>query len=451
MLKLKELRFKNIGRFTEEQVIDFQSLGTLVQVDGQNNNTGGSSGAGKSSVFNSIDYLFGLNDIANTVLQSRLTKETIEVSGTFDWDGQELTISRSKAKGLSLATYGNVISGSSKLAEEKLDEIIAIPRHLFRPMIHKRQKEGGFFLNFTPKETHEFLTDCLGLTSYRDKSEILDLKIKELTNEKAKLTNELGHLNASLQATELSLITLGEPPIEEIDPRFLLVQKDRLDQSIAKAKELSQKHSQALSYYDLVNKIDFKPTPFDRSGLSELKEQLTVHNLRTKAIYSNEHERVRKAQSEAHLLKSELIELKRSKENGNLAKNKILQLTEELQIINGQTCPTCTQIWPLINSAKRAETIHLEIERLNLTVEESLRASSLFDEKVPLLKPLLDEKEFNTPERANILEELETEEVRLKQLVQEAEQKEREHSRLEQSRAIASSESYHRGLSILKD
>ena len=50
MLILKSLTFENIGRFVEPQTIDFASLGSLVQIEGQNNNTEGSSGAGKSTI-----------------------------------------------------------------------------------------------------------------------------------------------------------------------------------------------------------------------------------------------------------------------------------------------------------------------------------------------------------------------------------------------------------------
>ena len=150
MLSFKRLKFNNIGRFVEEQEIDFTKLSNLNQIEGQNSNTGGSSGSGKSTVFNAIDYLLGLNNLSSTVLQSRLTKEPITVDGEFELNGKSLLISRSK-KGLSISYDGNVIEGSSKLTEEKLDSLIGISRELFRKMLHKRQKEGGFFLDLTPK------------------------------------------------------------------------------------------------------------------------------------------------------------------------------------------------------------------------------------------------------------------------------------------------------------
>jgi hypothetical protein len=72
VLKQKYLKFKGIGRFVEEQTIVFDSLSKFVQLGGQNNNTKGSSGAGKSTVFMAEDYLFGVSNRPGTVLKSRL-------------------------------------------------------------------------------------------------------------------------------------------------------------------------------------------------------------------------------------------------------------------------------------------------------------------------------------------------------------------------------------------
>ena len=80
MIKLLSLTFNNIRCFTTEQTVVFEGRDKLIQVDGKNNNTGGSSAAGKSTVFMALDYLLGINDISVTILQSRLTKKTIEAS-----------------------------------------------------------------------------------------------------------------------------------------------------------------------------------------------------------------------------------------------------------------------------------------------------------------------------------------------------------------------------------
>ena len=112
MIELKTLTFNNIRCFSKKQTIDFTNRDKLIQVDGRNENTGGSSGAGKTTVFLALDYLLGISDIPSTVLQSRLTKKTIEVSGEFLVDGKPVSISRSKKGGLTIKTPDETIGSS---------------------------------------------------------------------------------------------------------------------------------------------------------------------------------------------------------------------------------------------------------------------------------------------------------------------------------------------------
>jgi len=179
MLKLKKYSFKGIGRFVEEQTIDLQSRDNLIQIDGENTNTGGSSGAGKSTTVEALAYLLGISEISATQLQSRITKTSIWVSAEFE-DG--ITITRSKKDGLVIVTPEETVSGNSKLAEEKLDSIIGVSRKLLKTMCYKRQKQGGFFLNLTPKESHNFLTECLDLKEYQSKTFKLEDAIKNSYN-----------------------------------------------------------------------------------------------------------------------------------------------------------------------------------------------------------------------------------------------------------------------------
>jgi len=96
VLDLLGMSLERIGRFVEEQTVDFASLSQFIQVDALNNNTGGSSGSGKSTLFNALDYLLGLNDIPSTVLQCRYSEEHMVVSGSFLWNGEKVEITRGK-------------------------------------------------------------------------------------------------------------------------------------------------------------------------------------------------------------------------------------------------------------------------------------------------------------------------------------------------------------------
>ena len=179
MIELETLKFSGLRCFDKEQVISFSNRDKLIQIDGRNENTGGSSGAGKTTIFLALDYLLGISDIPSTVLQSRLTKNPLTVEGVFKIDGVVTHIVRSKKGGLTIQRDGDTVSGNVKLAEEKLDELLGIPKKILKKMLHKKQKEGGFFLNMTAKEMYEFLITMLNLDLYILKQNKIDEDLKE--------------------------------------------------------------------------------------------------------------------------------------------------------------------------------------------------------------------------------------------------------------------------------
>ena len=77
IIKLLSFEFKGIGRFVSKQSVTLHDRKFLIQMDGRRLDYSGSSGAGKSTVFKANDYILGLNTTPATVLQSRLSKDTI--------------------------------------------------------------------------------------------------------------------------------------------------------------------------------------------------------------------------------------------------------------------------------------------------------------------------------------------------------------------------------------
>jgi DNA repair exonuclease SbcCD ATPase subunit len=359
MLKLKSLKFGRIGRFVEPQMIPFDELGNLVQVDGQNNNTGGSSGSGKSTVFNAHDYLLGLNDTPAGILQSRLTAEGIAVSGNYDWDGKNIWITRSKSRGLVIELPGDVvISGNNKLAEEKLDQILGMPRHIFRKMLHKRQKEGGFFLAFTPKEIHEFLTDLLDLSPYRLKLGILTAHYDILFETKTKSDSALLSAKAGLKATEEAIITLGIPPIKDMHPEVVQRHKEKLDTSKAKLSMMESAHELNLKTLELERPKLIAPTA------NTEQEQTYIRTL--SVLLGNMNDLSLKEKDRQAGINAEIYELKSKKRNldyqivsGLAAKKEVERIVFEIKKIRSNECPTCEQSWTT-ESAKTKEARLIE-------------------------------------------------------------------------------------------
>lgn len=352
MLRLKELKFSGIGRFVEEQTIDLSSMGNLIQVDGQNNNTGGSSGSGKSTIFNALDYLFGISDIPNTILQSRLTKEKISVLGTFDWDGKTLKIDRSKGK-LSIDMGEAVLVGNNEISEEKLDEIIRIPRNLFRSMLHKRQKEGGFFLKFTPREIHEFLTDCLGLSDIRNKIEILDKKSKELNEKRGLQSFSLENSKSSLSATRDAIASLGEAPIREVSDDSLTFFAIKRDTSLENLRILKEKHRSEVELLEKERPV-LGYSVFDSSAIDLNRKQYEEVRARINEILLEEKVRQKNVSSMVHEREMKKQQLSYKVSTASQAKSEAEKIAKEIKKIRDSLCPTCEQIW-VTDQAKNKE------------------------------------------------------------------------------------------------
>jgi DNA repair exonuclease SbcCD ATPase subunit len=378
MIELQELRFSGIGRIVEEQVIDFTKLGKLVQVDGKNCNTNGSSGAGKTTIFNALDFLLGLNDIPTTILQSRLTKDPITVTGKMLKDGKTIVIQRGKK--LSVDIDGDITIGSNKLAEEKIDQMLGMPRTQVRCMIHKRQGEGGFFLNFTPKDTHEFLMDCLGHSHFRAKLELLDKRVKELTDKETLLKNKVESNKAALKATQDAILALGSPPVKDMHQETVLALKAKLDASVAALEEIKKRHAserEAVTAIRMRHRVEWeslelnkpKPsaTPYDFSVRTSMEKELSSLRNETQTLISMENAR----QMQVGIDISKLKMLKASQENdvrkAKEAAVRAITIAEEIKKIRASMCPTCEQSWSN-DQAKAREA--LLIEQLKKIKEE---------------------------------------------------------------------------------
>lgn len=392
MLTPKSLTLQNIGRFVEEQTVPFDQLGSLVLVEGQNNNTGGSSGAAKSTIFKALEFLLGLNDISNGVLQSRLTKESISVVGLFDFNGLPLKIERGKK--LLIDLNGEITTGSSKLTEEKLDQILGMPRDLFRKILHKRQGEGGFFLDMGPSEVHKFLTSCLGLEKEQNKISILDNRFTELTAIETSLKSTVQSNNMGLQATQDAILSLGEPPAIEIGPEALQTLKNA---HITASDTHEQVKSALKTESDELDKTrpQIVSIPFDRSNIERVENEIgtviaqitdlekleqdrqfqvksKISELQSAITTLNNKESIRQSEIRGHIsaiqveiaklqgaeqtrqsqvrstissLQVELIKAKALVDLGIKAKEDATSIAKELQKVRSATCPTCEQGW----------------------------------------------------------------------------------------------------------
>jgi len=404
MLILKSLSFQNIGRFVEPQTIDFTSLGSLVQLEGRNNNTGGSSGAGKSTIAKAISWLLGLDGPSTTVLQSRLTKDQIQVSAIFDYDGQNLLIERGKK--LSIVIDGVTTTGSSKLTEEVLDQIIGMPRELFSKILHKAQGSGGFFLDLGPAQTHKFLTSCRNLDTEQSKVVVLDSRLEILEKTKNEVLNSLDVNKSGLDATQKSITILGPPPTLEIDPKSIEGLKN--DCMVAKMNHIAIEAVQSQELKELeLSRPELINNPFDRSAIQSLENEIStivanivnleklelsrqseikskISELKVEANRLESLELSRQATVKSQLDANKLEETKAQYliNEGNRAKLEASILAAELQKIRSSICPTCRQSWTTDAAKAKESEILLKIRGYKEGVVTGIEAGK----KIDLLK-----------------------------------------------------------------
>lgn len=344
MIFLKKLEISNAGRLVGKHTIDFSSKKGLIQIDASNRNTGGSSGSGKSTVFNSLEYLLGVNNIPSTVLQSRLTKDALEVSATFeDSEGKEINVKRAKSGGLTISINNeDVVSGNVKAAEEVLDNIIGIPRTLLRQVIHKRQKEGGFFLNLSAKETHNFLTEVLGLKSWTEKLQKIQDQEKQEKNKITHLSAIVSALSSKVASLESSIGSLKKPELD-FNESILAILSGQLEKMKAEESVLLIEADKELSSIEKPERpktvdIQISEDSEIRKKIAELRAiEKTESEKYSKLLYSQQA-LISNAESEIKDKKNALQRLKSSEVKLSDVKQKILKLKEN-------KCPTCDQHW----------------------------------------------------------------------------------------------------------
>lgn len=349
MIELQELSFKGIRRFVEKQTIDFSNRNKLVQIDGRNENTGGSSGAGKSTIFLALDYLLGISDIPATTLQSRLTKDPIHVRGVFKIGEDLLVVTRSKKEGLVVEYRGELVSGNSKLAEEKLNEIIGIPRSVFKKMIHKKQKEGGFFMDMTGKQTYEFLTSVLGIGKYIEYLDTIrtnnQMNTKDLELIVLKIQTEIN----SIEDLEYVLSKKQKPKCE-----YTAKDLDSIKNKLTDAKNQKAELEKVLEAH-LSKAVEprIERAVYEDSAQIEVSKQMTLYKKNICRI-EEALQKAEKALSEFPLLRQQAMH----------AGPKIKELKFQLADMERSICPTCKQSWVTEEVNKKIKLIKNEINQL---------------------------------------------------------------------------------------
>lgn len=365
MIELLSLQWGNFRSFVDDQHISFENREKLIQIDGMIEGTKGSSGAGKSTIPMALMYLLDLSDLPTTVLQSRLTKDGMWAIGKFRFDGVEVTLSRSKKDGLKIELPNETVSGNSKLAEERLEQLIGIPKKIFRKMILKKQKEVGFFLSMTPKEMYEFLISVLGL-------EIHMTEIQKITENIDVSDKKINDLSREIELTKSSLI----------DMERILAEKKKPEPTVYE-DEIKQLHHGVLALKANIGalKHEMKEMIDEVPKSQELVADTSVFNSQIAAIVPTRVELNNKLagidQAKVDLEKA-INAVPFAIAAAEKAGEEVSRIRTNKEHMEKSQCPTCMQAWIGGTLQEQIANADLNIKHF---IEEALKQKIIIDQK----------------------------------------------------------------------
>ena len=377
MIQIKEVRFNNIGIFTSPQVINFENKKRLIQVLAERSDYNGSSGSGKSTIFNAIDYALGINKIPASSLQSRKTKEGIEVGLSLVWDGESVEISRSKNGGLTVSgtdpstKQSFIISGNVKQAEEKIDEIIGIPREIFHKMIHKTQKEGGFFLNLTPSEMYKFLVKALKLEEWLIKETKAGELAAELITEREKV---LSLISVKKPALDSAVSVLNDSTRQLNDLKAPVVEFTSSDTLGVELSEVIAHKNKAVEEKKKTKPIAPNAVIVDDSFLQD-KRANTLEEIRRLQVPSAEEA---DANSQLMFKSGTELELKSIPITKQEKIQQVLSIKRQIDTAKCSECPTCNQKWLTDSLAQYIAGLEVKVK----SVAEEIKAITAKEEEL---------------------------------------------------------------------
>lgn len=383
MFRILKIRFSNFGRFVGDHEVDLSDKSNLMQVDAVNKNTGGSSGSGKTTIFLALEYVLGINDVPATALQSRLTKEPMSASVTALVNEKLYEITRNIKKGLSIKSDSKSVSGSSSVAEEELRSLIGIPIGLLRPLIHKRQSEGGFFLSKTPSKMHSFLMECLDMKDYEVKIKKADLDQNTIENTIKTLEFGIQEKKQDLASAKSVLDSLSEPK-RTVEPSIIAGIRNKLDKAEKSASLEIERHASELSRLSKPEAPDVKDNDEVLSRIKSSESAIKELELFLKdADEAERHAKIERQRQMSILQKnlsaarSEVVSLKAATKNMVDQQKEFDVIKAEIEHARGEACPTCRQKIQngstqeiLDRLASRAKNLYMSIQKAKTAIEE---------------------------------------------------------------------------------
>ena len=359
MIGLHKITIQGFRSFRDPQTIELPATG-FVLVDGQNFDTGGSSGSGKSSVVEAVAYALGYCKLPATELQCRnATAAPLQVQLTLNHThlGQ-IEIARGKHTYVEYPDKPKITG--ARLVAEEINKILGLPLDLVEALTYRPQRSFGRFISMGDIEKKEFLTNCLPELS------VLDLVGQAAKTQAQAIEDQLGASQLAIEHFEAEIQRL-----KDNRPDHTHVNTDDLSGQIeatqARLGTLTARMTQAETELQTTkNGIAAKKAAaratieadlvaatanLDAEAMS-LKNQLTEHQAGLKALgdqLAQAEETNRKAvqdlSTEIAGLRKTRVELLQAYATKPDVETQIAALIKEIADLENNICPTCQRTW----------------------------------------------------------------------------------------------------------
>jgi DNA repair exonuclease SbcCD ATPase subunit len=404
--RLKSLTLGPFQSFKKPATIEFPETG-LFLLHGRNKNTGGGSGAGKSSVLRALSYVEDICDTPATELQTWGVKEPATASATYSCDDGLLSVSKGKSYDVKL--NGKALDGSAKQKSAEVLKRIGGPRvtrEMLQILTYRGQGKPGLFLNQTNVEKQEFLTQILDLAKFEEAIEKATTNVSAYEKDVDKARAEHG-----AYASALAELLNGS------DMDSLRSGLDRLHAELEELQGLKQMRSDTLaSLKSQIRAIAEKACVDAKAAEAVFADDVAAANAKLVELQNTEivpqpnpeitrfNDLVAECQGRIDRLlaqdrakqeetRKKLAELQKLMDRarvdvalGQQAEKNLKDLNREFDQLTASVCPTCERLWDEAH-LKKAKLIK-DIEAAHKVVDAGTKAASAIEQLNAEMAPL---------------------------------------------------------------
>jgi len=374
-VRLKKLSLKNFKSF-EQSTVDFPTDG-LLALEGQNIDSGGSSGAGKSNVNSAIAYAFGYGTTAASKLQSWHNDDPMQVTLTLDTPDGDVVIGRGHK---TYVKIGDRTITGAKAVEDAIREVVGVSAEILKTLVYRPQKTAGLFLSMDDGDKKEFLGSVMGLDRYeqaieRSGSVLSDLNAGLKSKQTQLATKEsMGSVFAVREMPTAADTAALQNQVQEQEAAIAQINND-----VAALKGLDVKASFAarLKAVDDLHQPQIDEAMIALENLGSGPEPLseTEEITKQRALVAMVDGRLQKAKQTQDARKAEINKevatktktldtIRARQRKVEVSKQEITRKSAEVTKLGHGSCPTCLREWGGGGSELLIDQLKIEVKEL---------------------------------------------------------------------------------------